>query len=136
MLKTSLKISVVAVMCAAGLASVSASAGAASTALTGEALRGAVSDKTVILKISGFELPIQYNARGTMTGRMSTVAAALSGSRGISDRGRWWIDGSRLCQRWSSWMDSKTYCYALSQSGHNVRWVRHDGRSGTARIAG
>lgn len=125
-----------AAACAAGLAIGAGSAGAASSALSGEALRGAVSDKTVVLKVSGFELPIQYSSRGTMTGRMGALAAALSGSNGVSDRGRWWIDGNRLCQRWSSWMDSATYCYALRQSGRTVRWIRNDGRSGTARISG
>lgn len=133
MLKMSLKIAAVAAMCSAG----AGVAGAASSALSGDALRSAVSDKTVVLKISGFELPIRYSSRGTMTGRMGTVAAAFSGSKGVSDHGKWWVDGRMLCQKWSSWMDGETYCYALSQQGkNNVRWVRNDGRSGTARIAG
>lgn len=71
-----------------------------------------------------------------MKGRMSSFAAAFSGSEGVSDRGKWWVDGSRLCQKWSSWMDGETYCYTLSRSGDRVRWVRSDGRSGTARITG
>jgi len=29
-----------------------------------------------------------------------------------------------------------TYCYKLSQSASQVRWVRNDGRSGTAPIGG
>ena len=33
-------------------------------------------------------------------------------------------------------MNSETYCYKLSNSGSNVRWVRNDGRTGTARIGG
>ncbi|MEM7192588.1 MAG: hypothetical protein AAF405_06905 [Pseudomonadota bacterium] len=112
------------------------SAIAASTALSGETLREAVADKTVVLKISGFQLPIRYAADGTMQGRMSAVAAALSGGQGLSDHGKWWVDGGQLCQKWSSWMKGQTYCYALSRAGNNVRWVRSDGRAGTARIAG
>ena len=33
-------------------------------------------------------------------------------------------------------MDGKTYCYRLTRDGLAVRWVRNDGRSGTARIGG
>ena len=75
MLKTAFQTTVIA-------AAIAASAGAAVAAnatLSGDALRSAIADKTVVLKISGFELPIQYSARGTMTGRMSTVAAAPPG---------------------------------------------------------
>ncbi len=111
-------------------------AAAAETTLSGEALRQAVSGKTVYLKISGFELPIQYSARGTMKGNMSTVAAAFARGDGSSDSGKWWVAGDQLCQKWTSWMDGNTYCYKLSQNGSAVRWVRHDGRSGTARIGG
>ncbi|MEZ5828937.1 MAG: hypothetical protein R3D30_08010 [Hyphomicrobiales bacterium] len=109
---------------------------AAETSLSGEALRQAVSGKTVYLKISGFELPIHYSAGGTMKGSMSTVAAAFSRGDGASDSGKWWVAGDQLCQKWTSWMDGDTYCYKLSQNGSAVRWVRHDGRSGTARIGG
>lgn len=107
---------------------------AAETSLSGDTLRQAVSGKTVFLKISGFELPIQYFPRGTMRGSMGTVAAALSRGDGSSDSGKWWVAEDQLCQKWTSWMDGRTYCYRLSQSGNSVRWVRNDGRSGTARI--
>jgi hypothetical protein len=105
-------------------------------ALSGDALRHAVSGKTVYLKISGFELPIQYSSRGTMKGSMGTIAAAFSRGDGSSDRGKWWIADDQLCQKWSSWMESRTYCYKFSLNGNAVHWVRNDGRSGTARIGG
>jgi hypothetical protein len=109
---------------------------AAETSLAGDALRKAVSGKTVYLKISGFELPIRYSAGGTMKGSMGTVAAAFARGDGASDSGKWWIAGDQLCQKWTSWMEGNTYCYKLSQNGGAVRWVRNDGRSGTARIGG
>jgi hypothetical protein len=105
-------------------------------ALEGDALRNAIVGKTVFLNISGFELPIQYSSRGTMKGSMGTVAAALARGDGSSDRGKWWVDGNQLCQKWYTWMEGQTYCYKLSRNGNNVRWVRNDGRSGTARIGG
>ena len=117
--------------------SASASETAAGEAsLTGNVLRKTVSGKTVYLKISGFELPIRYSAGGSMTGSMSMVAAALSRGDGASDRGKWWISGDQLCQRWTSWMDGKSYCYKLTLRGKAITWVRNDGRSGTARIGG
>jgi hypothetical protein len=109
---------------------------AAEAALAGNVLRKTVSGKTVYLKISGFELPIRYSAGGSMTGSMSTVAAALARGDGASDRGTWWISGDQLCQRWTSWMDGKSYCYKLTLRGKAVSWLRNDGRSGTARIGG
>ena len=109
-------------------------ANADATFLTGNALRNAVSGKTVYLKISGFELLIRYSATGTMVGRMGAVAASLAGGVGASDRGNWWISGDQMCQRWTSWMDGKSYCYKLTLKGRSIRWVRNDGRSGSGRI--
>jgi hypothetical protein len=104
------------------------------SSLSGDELRKAVSGKTVYLKISGFELPIRYSTGGSMSGSMGAVAATLARGDGASDRGKWWISGSQLCQRWSSWMEGKSYCYKFTLNGKTVRWVRNDGRSGTARI--
>lgn len=72
--------------------------------LSGDELRKAVSGKTVYLRISGFELPIHYSSGGTMSGRMSGVAATLARGDATSDRGKWWVSGSQLCQQWTSWM--------------------------------
>ena len=104
--------------------------------LSGDELRRAVSGKTVYLTISGFELPIRYSPSGSMEGSMGVVAASLARGDGASDRGKWWISGNQLCQRWTSWMEGKSYCYTLTRQGNSVRWLRDDGRSGTARIGG
>jgi hypothetical protein len=138
MLKTTLlaAATVVALVLGASLADVAAAAKTKSASLAGAELRKAVSGKTVYLHISGFELPIRYAASGSMTGSLGTVAATLARGDGTSDRGKWWIAGNQLCQRWTSWMDGSTYCYKLTLKGTSVRWVRHDGRSGTARIGG
>jgi len=120
----------------ASLADVAVAAETKSASLAGAELRKAVSGKTVYLNISGFELPIRYSPGGTMTGSLGTVAATLARGDGASDRGKWWISGDQLCQRWTSWMDGKSYCYKLTLKGTSVRWVRHDGRSGTARTGG
>lgn len=104
--------------------------------LAGEELRQAISGKTVYLSISGFELPIRYSANGRMRGTMGAVAASFSRGDGSSDSGKWWVSDGQLCQKWTSWMDGQSYCYKLTRNGNQVRWVRNDGRSGTARIGG
>jgi hypothetical protein len=121
---------------AAGLALPATASRAEPAQLAGDELRQAVSGKTVYLNISGFELPINYAANGRMSGKMSTVAASFSRGDGAQDRGKWWVAADQLCQQWTSWMDGKTYCYRLTRDGATVRWVRNDGRSGTARIGG
>ena len=120
---------------AAALATLALGASEASAAaLAGDELRNAVSGKTVFLKISGFELPIRYSPSGSMSGSMGAVAATFARGDGASDHGKWWVSGDQLCQKWSSWMDGKSYCYKLSLSGKSVSWTRNDGHSGTARI--
>jgi len=121
---------------AAGLALPATASVAEPAQLAGDELRHAVSGKTVYLNISGFELPINYAANGRMSGKMSTVAASFSRGDGAQDRGKWWVANDQLCQQWTSWMDGKAYCYRLTRDGATVRWVRNDGRSGTARIGG
>jgi hypothetical protein len=125
-----------ALVVAAGLVVPATAALAEPAQLAGNELRQAISGKTVYLNIAGFELPISYAANGRMSGKMSTVAASFSRGDGAQDRGKWWVADDQLCQQWTSWMDGKTYCYRLTRDGSTVRWVRNDGRSGTARIGG
>jgi hypothetical protein len=125
-----------ALVVAAGLVLPATASLAEPAQLAGDELRQAISGKTVYLNIAGFELPISYAANGRMSGKMSTVAASFSRGDGAQDRGKWWVAGDQLCQQWTSWMDGKTYCYRLTRDGSTVRWVRNDGRSGTARIGG
>jgi hypothetical protein len=121
---------------AAGLLLQAGAALAGSDALAGDELRKAVSGKTVFLNISGFELPIRYDPSGRMSGKMSTVAASFSRGDGSQDTGKWWVSGDQLCQQWRVWLDGKSFCYRLKQSGSTVYWSRDDGHSGTARIGG
>jgi hypothetical protein len=104
--------------------------------LAGDELKQAVTGKTVYLKVSGFDLPIRYAANGRMSGRIGAVAASFSRGDGASDTGKWWVDNDQLCQKWSSWLDGKSYCFKLVRDGNVVQWVRNDGLSGTARIGG
>jgi hypothetical protein len=51
------------------------------------------------------------------------------------EEGRWWVDGKRLCQKWPSWYQGRTFCFTLNSTGPNkLSWVRNDGAKGTAVI--
>jgi hypothetical protein len=80
------------------------------------------------------EIPIRYNANGTVHGY--TELAYLAGESTTSDHGRWWIANNRLCVQWRNWMEGKSYCFVLHRIGAKiVFWRRSDGQSGTARIS-
>lgn len=94
-------------------------------------LRKAVAGKTVQLATPLGGLPINYRTDGTMSGRAGALAWYTGSER---DRGRWWIVGDKLCQRWNSWLGGKSYCFRLRQQGATVHWTRNDGVNGVATI--
>jgi hypothetical protein len=65
--------------------------------LTGEALRQAVSGRTVLLETPIGSFPIRYRRHGTMTGQAPAFVASLGTEK---DRGQWWVADHCLCQRW------------------------------------
>lgn len=104
--------------------------------LTGRQLHEAVSGRTIFIQTPiGTEIPIRYRANGTMYGSSSLRLAALAGESVNKDKGRWWVRGGKLCQKWSKWSDARAYCYKLSVKGNSVYWMRNDGKTGTARLA-
>ena len=63
------------------------------------------------------------------------LAAGLGRYMTPKDRGRWWVSGNRLCQKWQQWYDGKTFCFTVTKLADNrIRWVRDDGKSGFARL--
>ena len=98
-----------------------------SSKLQGDALKKAVSGKTVHLATPLGTLPIRFRMNGTMSSTAGEMAA-YTGS--AADSGRWWVSSEKLCQRWQTWLDGKIYCFSLRQDGRIVHWVRNDGLSG------
>jgi hypothetical protein len=98
--------------------------------LTGEALRQAVSGKTILLETPIGSFPIRYRRDGTMTGQAPGFVASLGTAK---DRGQWWVADGRLCQPWHRWLDAGQYCFKLLRVGA-ADWLRDDGLSGTATI--
>jgi hypothetical protein len=97
-----------------------------------DALRNAVSGKTVRLETAIGAIPINFKADGTMVGRSQDLANYLGRSY---DNGTWWIDSNQLCQKWKMWMDAKPYCFTLRQNGEKVQWTRSDGLKGTITVS-
>ena len=100
--------------------------------LAGEALRRAVSGKTVHIGTPIGLFPIHYKSNGSMTGQAPVFVATLGGE---NDSGKLWVVDDRLCQRWQRWLDAKQYCFKLQRVGAAVHWSRDDGLTGTATIA-
>jgi hypothetical protein len=98
-----------------------------------EAVRTLVSGKTVLIDaVFGASIQVVFRPTGSMLGQAGSLAYLLGAA---SDEGRWWIAQGRLCQRWKTWLDRETQCLRLREDGATIRWVRDDGKTGTARFA-
>ena len=107
---------------------------AAAEALSGDKLKSFISGKRIYLAVPlGGEIPLNYRPGGTVDG--TGEAAGLGRYMTPKDRGRWWVSGNRLCQKWQQWYDGKTFCFTVTKLADNrIRWVRDDGKSGVARL--
>jgi hypothetical protein len=99
--------------------------------MNGEALRKALTGKTINISTPLGGLPVSFRADGTMSGTAGSLASYTGSER---DRGRWWIVADQLCQRWNTWLGGQSYCFRLRQHGRTVHWTRNDGLSGVATI--
>ena len=107
---------------------------AAAEALSGDKLKSFISGKRIYLAVPlGGEIPLNYRPGGTVDG--TGEEAGLGRYMTPKDRGRWWVSGNRLCQKWQQWYDGKTFCFTVTKLADNrIRWVRDDGKSGIARL--
>lgn len=119
---------------APGLALALLAAPAAAEKLSGAKLQSFISGKRIYLAVPlGGEIPLTYRAGGVVDG--SGEAAGLGKYMTPKDRGRWWVSGDRLCQKWQQWYDGKTFCFTVTKVADNkIKWVRDDGKSGVARL--
>ena len=104
---------------------------ARNTVLKGQVLKTASQGLVLNLSTNYGTLPIRYRANGTMSGNSAKIAKLVGYS---SDRGRWWVSGSRLCQKWRKLFDGRSICYRISKSGNRIRWSG-GGRSGSATLS-
>lgn len=111
-----------------------AGAAANAEALAGQQLKSFISGKRIYLAVPlGGEIPLTYRAGGVVDG--SGEAAGLGRYMTPKDKGRWWVNGNKLCQKWQQWYDGRTFCFTVAKlSDSRIRWVRDDGKSGVARV--
>lgn len=102
--------------------------------LAGPALDRAVSGRRIYLATPlGGEFPMNYYKDGRLDAQGQ--ASGLGRLARPQDSGRWWVDGSRLCQKWTSWYDGRIFCFVLRPVDEKrLAWERDDGVSGIARI--
>ncbi len=119
---------------AAGLLLALAGAAYANTPLQGDGIRQMVSGKRIYLAAPvGGEFPLYYRADGQVDG--SGEAVGLGRFLKPKDKGRWWVKGDSLCQKWETWYEGRTICFTLTDLGGNrLRWVQDNGDTGVARI--
>ena len=101
---------------------------------TANDIRDGIIGKRVFLAVPfGGEFPLNYRCGGRVDG--SGEALGLGRFVKPEDRGRWWIDADRLCQKFETWYDGEPMCFELYRLDANrLRWIRNNGQTGTARI--
>jgi hypothetical protein len=102
--------------------------------LSGEEIKNLIGGKRVYLSTPlRIELPLYYKSNGTVVGNISGFSFARLFTP--KESGRWWIQGSRLCQKWPTWYKGRQFCFTISKIGETkISWTREDNYSGTARI--
>ncbi len=80
----------------------------------------------------GSVVPVTYSADGTLEGKAGAVAFFLGSQK---DRGKWWIEGSKLCQRWDTWFNGRINCARVYRTAENrIEWIDQDGEKGTGTV--
>ena len=118
------------------LFAVTAPAAANDETLAGQELKSFINGKRVYLRIPlGGEFPLYYQSNGSVSGDGS--ALGLGKYFAPKETGRWFVDGSKLCQQFPTWYKGKVSCFRIYKTGETtLRWTRDDGYSGRARISG
>lgn len=99
-----------------------------------DAIKKDIVGRTIYLAAPlGGEFPLNYRTSGVVDG--NGKALGLGKFIQPQDRGKWWIDGDRLCQQFSKWYDGSPMCFTLTRTGpKTLKWVRNNGETGMARI--
>lgn len=101
--------------------------------LTGDELKQAVSGSTVEIDTPlGTTVPMRFGANGLVAAEAGVLAPVLGSTK---DRGRWWVDGEKLCTKWFRWFDAGVRCLTIKLDGTRVYWRKiDDGETGTGTL--
>lgn len=97
-------------------------------------IRDGIVGRRIFLAVPfGGEFPLNYRRGGSVDG--NGEALGLGRFAKPNDTGNWWIESDRLCQKFRSWYDGRPMCFDLYRiDDKRLKWIRNDGKSGTARI--
>jgi hypothetical protein len=103
--------------------------------MSAEEIRTSIIGQRIFLATPlGGEIPLNYRPDGQVDG--SGEAVGLGRFFQPKDKGRWWIAGNQLCQKWETWYKGERICFTLERKGEtSFIWRRDNGESGTARRA-
>ena len=100
--------------------------------IKGETIKSLISGGTIHLDTPlGTTLPLNFMPDGSVNGS-SVVLAFYLGS--TTDRGQWWIDGNKLCTKFTRWFDREKSCLTIRPEGRKYAWTKDNGETGTASI--
>jgi hypothetical protein len=118
---------------AAIVLSFAATGSAEAAGMSGDEIRQAVSGSVVEIDTPlGTPIPVAYLTSGGLAGNAGDLGSYLGAA---SDKGRWWLEGDKLCHKWRTWFSGETQCLSLRREGDRIHWQNQAGTSGTARIA-
>ena len=114
------------------LVSSASAALAAPVKLTGDELKAKLNGALVEMDTPlGTKIPVRFGTDGLVSGEAGELAALLGSEK---DRGRWWVDGDRICSKWFRWFDAEPQCISVQQDGSRLFWKEDGGKTGTATL--
>lgn len=101
--------------------------------LSNDDLKNTVSGSTVEIDTPlGSTVPMRFGADGLVSAEAGVLAPVLGAAK---DRGRWWVEGEKLCTKWFRWFDAGVRCLTIARDGNRIQWRKiDDGETGTGTI--
>lgn len=115
------------------LLTVATGASAVPLPLSNDELKQTVAGATVEIDTPlGTTVPMRFGTDGLVSAEAGVLAPVLGSAK---DRGRWWVDGDKLCTKWFRWFDAGVRCLTIAREGSRIHWRKiDDGETGTGTL--
>ncbi len=82
----------------------------------------------------GSTVSMRFGTDGLVSAEAGVLAPVLGAAK---DRGRWWVEGDKLCTKWFRWFDAGVRCLTIARDGSRIYWRKiDDGETGTGTLIG